>query len=85
MNNKIDASDIVMWKENKVSVLFLECLEEKLIDGKEQRLSRALVTDPNGVLKQNYYLGYEDAILDMLDMLKFDINQEVVDEDNEKL
>lgn len=74
--DNIDIRAIRDWQEQEPFKLLVHILDQRRVEIEQQRLSRTHVTKEYGQLKLNYFLGYEDAIKDVLDALKFETTDE---------
>lgn len=69
-------ADIRQWQDTRPFKLLQLIVEQRKKEIDEQRLSRAYVEKPDGHLKLNYFLGYADAVEDILAIMQFDVIEE---------
>jgi len=62
----IRLEDFNLWTEDKVTQTVFKYLEMCLDEVNKCRLDPKYIKDPNGLLQLNYFLGYEDAIQELL-------------------
>lgn len=65
-----------LWQEDRVTKAFTEFLEKAVEEAKEARLNRNLTVEADGQLKANYYLGYQEAIGELLEKFTYDCTTE---------
>lgn len=68
----------VLWTEDPTTKAMFQYLEHALEQNKYMLNSRSLIQDGvNGQLKLNYYLGYDDAISEVLNIRNLIVETEV--------
>jgi hypothetical protein len=79
----VDEQDYILWKEDRVTKFFVNFVEQMLEDVAKQRLNRNYITNQEGLLKLNYFLGYNDALEDLMNIFESEIDkQEVKNEES---
>jgi len=78
----LDINDFINWRDDKVTQYFKKYVEDVRDDTINARLSRAYIEDSaGGQLKLNYFLGYSDAIENILEFITFNVDKDgVIDE-----